>query len=100
VELLSTPIPSGFIQKIAAYRLPRCERWILDWWLEPDRPDRYHILPDWLTLESWSERLKFIQGYLFPDRKYIEAINPAMVGWKLPYFYLHRIWHEMIGSDT
>ena len=100
VELLGTPIPPWIIQTVAAYRLPRFERWLLDWWLVPDRLEKHHIFPDWLTLESLPDRIKFIQGYLFPDRKYIEAINPGMVGWKLPYYYLYRIWHEMDESDT
>ena len=96
VELLGTPIPPWIIQAAAAYRLPRFERWMLDWWLAPGRPDKHHVFPDWVTLPGLGRRMGVLWACLFPARAYMEARYPEHSVWKLPFQYFRRLWR---GTD-
>lgn len=97
-DALETPIPVELIQSALEYRLPRSERWLLNWWMHPGRSDRSHIYPDWLTLPNTCARLYVLWSYLFPQKRYLDTIYPPYSKWKLPYVYIHRWWDESKAS--
>ena len=68
--------------------------------LKPGRPERYHIVPDWLTLPTLGARFYVIGAYLFPDPAYIEALYPGKPAWQLPYLYLRRFWNETVTKNS
>jgi len=94
---LGTPVPTSLLEKARENPLPLIERRLLAWWLDPGRPERHHIVPDWLTLPSVGARVRFLRGYLVPSRDYLRGCFTTGSGGWSPRAYLRYLWREVMS---
>jgi hypothetical protein len=91
---LQAPLPQNVLKSIEQVRLPSQERWLVGWWMKPGRPERAHVVPDWLTLPSCKTRTRVLWAYLFPSREYLESCFPEWNGLPVTIQHLKRLWNR------
>lgn len=91
-RLLETPVPEFVVTRARSCRLPPLERWLIEWWMKPGRPERAHVFPDWLTLPSLGARLRILRAYLVPSREYLASCYLGRSGGVRLVQHLRSLW--------
>lgn len=92
--ILGTPVPMHALERARAFQLAGLDRRLMAWWLTPGRPERHHIIPDWIVAPSVAARARFIGAYLFPSRAYLRATFKSNSTARLGWLDLARWWRE------
>ena len=79
-RLFETPVPESVVARSRSSRLPLPERWLVEWWMKPGRPERAHVFPDWLTLPSLGARWRVLRAYLASSREFMASYHPGSGG--------------------